>query len=124
MGNRFQFAVGERFGLVPLALALAVTPAGAGAQTVPDDARCLFLSNAFASQATDPARRQLAASTGAFFLGRLDGRASPAAIRGAFNANGTLTVAQAKAMMNACVARAARSDSQMRALLGPMAQGR
>jgi hypothetical protein len=112
--------------MLPLlaALAAAAMPVAASAQTITDDARCLFLSNAFASQATDPARRQLAVSTGAFFLGRLDGRASPAAIRGAFNANGALTVVQAKAMMNACVARASRADTQMRGLVGPLAPGR
>jgi hypothetical protein len=110
--------------LILTAFATAAVPAGALAQTANDDARCLFLSNAFASQATDPTRRQLATSTGALFLGRLDGRAAPAAIRGAFNQNSTLTVAQAKTMMNACVARASRADGQMRALVGPLAQGR
>jgi hypothetical protein len=110
--------------LILAALAAATLSAQTSARTVTDDARCLFLSNAFATQATDPARRQLAVSTGAFFLGRLDGKASPAAIRGAFNANGSLTVVQAKAMMNACVARANLADTQMRSLVGPLAQGR
>jgi hypothetical protein len=112
--------------LLPLliAAALAALPQSGRTQGVADDARCLFLSNAFASQATDPGNRQLAISTGAFFLGRLDGRATPAAIRSAFNANRALTVAQAKTMMNACVARASRADTQMRAVMGPLGQGR
>jgi len=122
MRNRLDFTIPLRGSLI--AIALAAPAASAPAQTVADDARCLFLSNAFAAQATDPGRRQLATSTGAFFLGRLEGRASPTAVKSAFNQNGTLTIAQAKAMMNACVARASRADAQMRALVGPLAQGR
>jgi hypothetical protein len=110
--------------LFPIAVLTAATPQIASAQSVTDDAKCLFLSNAFASQATDPSNRQLATSTGAFFLGRLDGRASPAILKSAFNANGTLTVAQAKTMMNACVARASRADAQIRSIMGPFGRGR
>ena len=107
-----------------LLLVLGGVPAGAQAQTVADDARCLFLSNAFASGAKNPESRQAAASAGAFFLGRLQGRAAPAAIRSAFNQNSTLKIAQAGPIMNACVARAARADAEMRALLAPVAGGR
>jgi len=113
----------------PLLRLLLVAAAGlpataAHAQTVADDARCLFLSNAYASRATDPARRQIATSAGAYFLGRLDGRASPAAIRTAFAESGKLKTAEASSLMNACVRRAERADMRMREVLGPATQGR
>ena len=115
------------FRLLPrllLMVAASLPAAGAQAQTVSEDAQCLFLSNAYASRATDPARRQLASSAGAYFLGRLDGRASPAAIRAAFAESSKLRTTEASALMNTCVQRAERADVRMRGVLGPATLGR
>lgn len=95
------------------ALACAV-PASALAQTVNDDTRCMLLSAGYARLAKDENSRRSASMTGAFFLGRLSGRLSGAALTAAIRAQGKgLSAKQAEPAMRACAARAAAAEKQM-----------
>jgi len=104
----------RRFGL---ALVLAGGIAGpATAQTVSDDVRCLFLSNAFATGAKEEPARRVAALTRAFYLGRVNARASGPALVAAMRAQGPgVPTAQASAAMQACAKRAQLAEAQMAA---------
>lgn len=115
------------FGKIHVALAaavLAAAPWSASAQTVVDDTRCLLLSNTFAARASQASQRQIAESTGAFFLGKLDGKVSAAAVRSTLAQDRSLKTAQAITLMDACVSRARRADASMRAMVQPAPQGR
>ncbi|RZK93221.1 MAG: hypothetical protein EOO66_10475, partial [Methylobacterium sp.] len=73
--------------LVCGALACAL-PVAAGAQTTSDDVRCMLLSAGFARIAKDDNSRRASAMTGAFYLGRLNGRLSGPALAAAIRAQG------------------------------------
>ena len=81
------------------------------AQTVPQDVRCLLLSNAFGQAGTDDRAKQVARQSLIYFLGRIDGRADAAAITAAVRAQAaTIDQKTAATDMNACVARMQRSQ--------------
>jgi len=85
-------------------------------QTVNDDVRCLFLSNAFATGAKEEPARKVAALTRAFYLGRVNARASGSALVAAMRAQGPgVPTAQAAAAMQACAKRAQAAEQQMAA---------
>lgn len=93
----------------------AVSPP-ARAQTVTDEVRCVLLSNALAAGSNNPRGRQVGASVGSYFMGRLDAR-EPAEVKAAIaGQNKRLPASQAASMMNACAARATRAEAQLRAL--------
>lgn len=93
---------------------LATTPASASAQTVDDDVRCLLLSASYARLAKDDKTRHASSMTGAFFLGRLRGRVSSAALGAAVRAQGKgLAAKEAQPAMRACAARAGEAEKQM-----------
>jgi len=97
------------------ALAVA-TPAIAPAQTINDDVRCLLLSSSFARIAKDDNSRRGSAMTGAFYLGRIDGRVSKAALTAAIRAQGKgLPAKAAETAMRACAARATAAEQQVSA---------
>ncbi len=73
----------RRFLLPFAALALALPPAAAVAQTVNQDVKCMLVSNVFATKETDAKRRQIAALSVAYYLGRIDATLSPAQRRAA-----------------------------------------
>ena len=104
-------------GAAALALVSSATmPGVASAQTVSDEVRCVMLSNALASGSSNPRGRQIGASVGAYFMGRLDAR-QPAQVKAALAAQKRqVPSAQAATMMNACVTRASRAEAQLRAL--------
>jgi hypothetical protein len=106
-----------RWSAAGLAVLGSATMAGsAGAQTVSDEVRCVMLSNALASGSNNPRGRQIGASVGSYFMGRLDAR-QPAQVKAALAAQKRqVPSAQAATMMNACVARASRAEAQLRAL--------
>jgi hypothetical protein len=86
------------------------------AQSVTDEVRCVLLSNALASGTDNPRGRQVGASVGAYFMGRLDAR-PPAQVKAAVAAQKRrVTAAAAAASMNACAARATQAESRLRAL--------
>jgi hypothetical protein len=91
-----------------------------------DDVRCFLLSNAFAKSATDPKARATAAATLTFYLGRLDGRASPAVIAATIKRVGpTIDPKAAGPQMGACAQRMGQSEQTIQAavkLLTPAAK--
>jgi hypothetical protein len=104
-----------RAGLILAALAGAGPVAAAPVGTA-DDVRCLLLSAGYARQAKEEGSRRASAMTGAFFLGRLDGRLSPAAIAAVVRAQGQgLPAKDAEPAMRACAARAAAAERAMTA---------
>lgn len=91
-------------------------PIAAQAQAANDDVRCLLVSAGYARAAKTDQSRRASAMTGAFFLGRLTGRMSPAALAAAIRAQGKgLPAGQAEPVMRACAARAAAAEQQMSA---------
>lgn len=103
------------------AVALAATApmaiaTDAHAQTVTDEVRCVLLSNALASGAKNAQGRQVGASVGSYFMGRLDAR-QPAQVKAAIDAQKKSMPASAAAtLMNACAARASRAETRLRNL--------
>lgn len=104
-----------------VAAALAVclplaTPSVAKAQSVTDEVRCVLLSNALATGSDNPRGRQVGASVGSYFMGRLDGR-PPAEVKAAIAAQKRrVTAAVAAKSMNACAERAAKAEARLRSL--------
>lgn len=91
-------------------LLLAPAPSAA-AQTLPQDVRCLMLSNMFAAIATDPAGRQAAAQSLIFYVARLEGRGDARMIATVMRAQRATIVAQtASADMLACGTRMQRAS--------------
>jgi len=97
------------------ALALAL-PLPVAAQTVNDDVRCLLLSASYARVAKDENTRRGSAMTGAFYLGRINGRISQPALAAAIRAQGKgLPAKEAAATMQACAARATAAEQALSA---------
>lgn len=93
-----------------LAPALAIV-APAQAETVQDDIRCVLLSGIFIKSAKDEKGKQIAQLTGAFYLGRLDGRAAPAALTAALRAESkALDGKIAGPLMDACAKKMAAAQ--------------
>jgi hypothetical protein len=97
--------------------------APAPAQTIADDVQCLVLSNAFATGGKEEAARQAGARTLVFYLGRLDARGDPQAVK---NAVQTVKIdpKTAAADMSACAARYERAVQAIQALGKPPEPGR
>lgn len=112
MGNPIGF-----YRIIAVAACLATAmPGVVQAQTVNDEVSCVLLSNAMASQSNNPRGKQVGAAVGAYFMGRLDAR-PPAQVKTAIAAQKRrMTAAAAAKSMNACVARATRSELRLRAL--------
>lgn len=95
------------------AMLACMIPVAATAQTVNDDVRCLLLSSGYARVAKDDTSRRAAMMTGAFYLGRLDGRVSKPALTAAIRAQGKgLPAKEAQTVMRTCAARAAAAEQQ------------
>jgi hypothetical protein len=95
-------------------LAAAAIPAAA--QSIPDDVRCLALSNAFAKNATEEPARQAASRALLFYLGRLDARGDPQAIRSAMQSS-KIDPKTAPTDMSACSTRFANAAQTMESLV-------
>ena len=90
------------------------------AQSAPDDVQCAVLSAVFAQQASQEANKQVAARALAFYVGRLDARGNPQALKSQIAAT-KIDPKTAPASMTAC---AARLNQAARALLpGGSGQG-
>lgn len=84
------------------------------AQTVNEDVRCFLLSTGFARAAKAEDARRASAMTGAFYLGRLNGRISQPALAAAIRQHGRgMPAAQAAPIMRACAARAGAAERQI-----------
>jgi hypothetical protein len=106
-----------RLGMLAAGLAAVLALAApADAQSVDDEVRCVLLSNAMAGGADNPRGRQIGASVGAYFMGRLDAR-PPAQVKAAIaGQKRKMKAAAAATAMNACVARAGRAEARLRQL--------
>ena len=104
-------------GVATLAILASLAISGAaGAQTVSDEVRCVMISNAMATGSNDPRGRQIAASVGAYFMGRLDAR-QPAQVKAAIaEQKRRVATSEVATAMSACVARASRAEAQLRVL--------
>jgi hypothetical protein len=112
MTMKAGFLVGGLF-----AVSTLFTPLVANAQSTNEDVRCLMVSSVFARIAKDDNTRRASAMTGAFYLGRLNGRISPAALTAAIKSqdNG-MPAKQAEPIMRACAARATAAQEQVAAI--------
>jgi hypothetical protein len=78
------------------------------------DVRCFLLSNAFAKQATDEKARGLAATSLAFYLGRLDAKANVATIADAIRRDRqTIDPKTAGTQMSTCAAHMGRLEQSI-----------
>lgn len=107
----------KRLGVAALAISASMAVSSvASAQTVSDEVRCVMLSNALANGSTNPRGRQIGASVGAYFMGRLDAR-QPDQVKAALaGQKRRIAASQAPALMEACTARAGRAEARLRAL--------
>ncbi|MDE2302837.1 MAG: hypothetical protein KGK11_09785 [Sphingomonadales bacterium] len=84
-------------------VAALLSPVAAAAQSVPDDMRCLMLSQIFARTEKDTKKRTVAAQSMFFYLGRLDGRADANTLTNTIHTLApTLTPATAGGQMTTC----------------------
>jgi len=89
------------------------------AQSIPDDVRCLALSNAFAKSAADEQAREAASRALIFYLGRLDARGDPQAVRNAMQSS-KIDPKTAPTEMSGCSARFANAAQAMQSLVKPV----
>ena len=100
-----------------LLLLVAGVASPLSAQTVPEDVRCMLLSNIFAKFAKDEKVRSAAAQNLAFFIGRLDARADPQGIASAIRTQAASIDAKTNGpAMDACASRMARASQSLQAL--------
>jgi hypothetical protein len=87
---------------IALAATLLTTGAAASAQSA-NDARCILLSNAFASQEKAGDAQKLAEAAFYFYLGRISPTATPAHVKALFDQQAkTVTDATAGGIMDSC----------------------
>ena len=78
----------------------------ANAQSTSEDVRCLLASNVFAKAEKDPGKQKTAVAAHFFYLGRIDGKLTPAQLKAEFLAQGkTLDPASLGTTMTACAVR-------------------
>ncbi len=100
-----------------IALLIAGVVSPACAQTVPEDVRCMLLSNMFAKYASDEKVRNAAARSLVFYIGRLDGRADAQTIASAMRAQASsIDPKTSGPAMDACASRVARAAQSIQAL--------
>lgn len=97
-------------------LFLAAIAMPASAQSVPDDVRCLALSNAFAKSAKDENAQQAATRALLFYLGRLDARGDEQAVKTAMQSS-KIDPKAASDEMTACSNRFASAAQKMQSLV-------
>lgn len=103
----------RHFGIGAVVLSMS---APVQAQGINEDVRCFLLSTGFARAAKAEDSRRASALTGAFYLGRLDGRISRPALIAAIRRHGSgMPTSQAAPIMRACAARAGVAEGQIEA---------
>lgn len=99
-------------GIVLIGMSPAVS-----AQSVPEDVRCLLLSNGFAKGTKDERVKQVAVETLLFYLGRLDGRAPSSVLTNAMRSQASsIDPKTAGPEMTACAARVTRAKQAIEVL--------
>ncbi len=110
---------------IALSLALVGSAPPLGAQSIQDDVRCILLSGLYVKEATDDKGRTIARTTGAFFLGRIDGKVDAKALAEAVRAERkALDPKTAGPAMNACAARLALAQKAVNDMGRAEAPGR
>ena len=100
--------------MIGAAAAACAVAAPVAAQSIDDDVRCLLAANVFARTDKDPAKRQVAAATSVFYLGRLDARISTEQLKAAVTAQvKTMPASTLTPTMNACFKRLAAKGGAM-----------
>lgn len=87
------------------------------AQSIQSDVRCILLSGMFVKAAKDDRGKQLARATGAFYLGRINGRADARTITDALRGESkTITAKTAGSQMQVCAAKLAEAEKSLNAM--------
>jgi hypothetical protein len=93
----------RRTALLAAAIAVAAPLAPVTAQVADQDLRCLLAANVFARAEKDAKRKQVAVVATFFYLGRIDGRLTPAQLKARMLAVGkTLNTKNAGEIMTGC----------------------
>lgn len=112
-----------KIGRFVVAFLMAGVAMPATGQSIPEDARCLVLSNAFARSAAEDSARKAASRSLDFYLGRLDAHKDKQAVGSALQ-KVKIDPKSAPAEMTACSTRFAEAASQMQTLAKPVQQRR
>ena len=89
--------------LCAVAFSSSMMPSQAAAQSAQNDLRCLLVSNLFAKNGSTAKVKRAGEAGSFFYLGRLDGRMSPAQLKaGVREQLKTLTVSNAGQIINRC----------------------
>lgn len=107
-----------KFTIFAAGLCLAAAAASpATAQTLPQDVRCLMLSNLFGQASTDQRAREAAQKSLLYYVGRVEGRADTQTITNTMRAQAaTVDPATSGTEMAACNARLARAMQAVQAM--------
>ena len=106
------------FRLIVAGLLVPALVSSASAQGIADDVRCVMLSGTFVKTATTEVQRRVAAATGGFYLGRLEGKADTKALTDALrNQNGKkIGQEEAAKLMTACAAKLRNAERSLQAI--------
>jgi hypothetical protein len=102
--------------LLAISATLITLPTMTCAQTVSQEVQCVLVSNALATGSSNPKGRQIGASVGAYFMGRLDMRQTSQVKSALSIQKRQVPASKIGAIMNACTARAGRAEAKLRAL--------
>ena len=107
-----------KFRLIVAGLSGPALISSASAQDIAEDVRCVLLSSTFAKAAKDEAQRRVAAATGGFYLGRLEGKADTKALTDAVRSQmGTkMSPKDAGTLMTACAAKVQDAERTLQAI--------
>lgn len=107
-----------KFSSIAAILCATAIAAPASAQNVSNDVRCFVLSNAFSRAAKEETGRKIASASLSFYLGRLDGKASPAVIANALaQQRVTIDAKLAPAQMGECAKKMVRAEQAIQVLM-------
>lgn len=101
-------------------LLLTAIAVPAAAQSIPDDVRCLALSNAFGKSASEESARQAASRALLFYIGRLDAQNNAEAVRAALQSV-KIDPKTAPAEMTQCATRFADAVRSLETTVNPPA---
>ena len=107
-----------KFRFVVAGLSAPALISSASAQDIADDVRCVLLSSVFLKAAKEETQRRVAAATGGFYLGRLEGKADTKALTEAVRSQkGTkMSPKDAGTLMTACAAKFRNAERTLQAI--------
>ncbi len=104
-----------KFKVLSAALLSLAMVSPAAAQTAPDDLHCFLLSNFYAKAEKDEKPRVIAQQAAMFYLGKIDGKVNPQALRVAITAH--LAPQIAGPQMMACAQKLGRAEQALQATI-------